>query len=131
LFEYRRNDLLRGGNLRDHGTEAREEQGADVELEFVEQRDDFFGDGFGVLEMQHAHRTKIDQFDDLLGKLPPQLVVTLATDAEEFDLFAFGGKRGGAFARQPHDGGVERTAQAALGRADQQQMFLIAAGAAQ
>ena len=71
LLEYRRNDVLRGRNLRDHGTEAREEQGADVKLEFVEQRDDLFGDAFRVFKMQHAHRTKIDQFDDLFGKLPP------------------------------------------------------------
>ena len=130
-FEHRRNDLLRGRDLRDHRAEARVEQRADVEFELVEQRDDLLGDHFGVLEPQGAHRAQIDQFDDLLGIEPAQLIVTLAADAEEFDLFALGDQRVGALAGEPHDRGVERAAQAAFGGADQQQMLLIAAGAAQ
>src|SRR6202451_1734995 len=43
-LEHRRNDLLRGRDLRDHRSEARVEQRADVEFELVEQRDDLFGD---------------------------------------------------------------------------------------
>src|SRR6202030_585146 len=74
-LEHRRNDLPRGRDLRDHRTEARVEQRADVEFEFVEQRDDLLRDHFGVLEPQGAHRTQIDQLDDLLGVEPPQLIV--------------------------------------------------------
>src|SRR5580692_1787560 len=130
-LEHRRNDLLRGRNLRDHRTEARVEQRADVEFELVEQRDDLFGDHFGVLEPQGAHRTQVDQLDDLLGIEAAQLIVALAADAEELDLFAFGHQRIGALAGEPHDRGVERPAQAAFSGADQEQMLLIAAGAAQ
>src|SRR5262249_312238 len=131
LFEYRRNDLMRGRNLRDHRTEPREEQRANIELGFVEQRDDLLGNLFGVLELQDADRAQVDQFGDLLGKNSAELIITFAADAEELDLLALGGERGGAIARQPHDGGIERAAQAAFGGADQQQMFLIAAAAAQ
>jgi hypothetical protein len=81
--------------------------------------------------VQHAHRTKIDQFDDLLGKGPAQLVIAFAADAEELDFLAFGGERGGALAGEPHNGGVERAAQPALGGADEEQMLLIAASAAE
>src|SRR6202042_1656159 len=130
-LEHRRNDLLRSWDLRDHRAEARVEQRADVEFEFVEQRDDLLGDHLGVLEPQGAHRTQVDQFDDLLGIEPAQLIVTLAADAEELDLFALGDQRIGTLAGKPHDRGVEWAAQAAFGGADQQQMFQIAAGAAQ
>src|SRR5579862_2575180 len=130
-FEDRRNDLPSGRDLRDHRAEARIEQRADVELELVEQRDDLLRDHFGILEPQGAHRTQIDQLDDLLGIEPAQLIVALAADAEELDLFALGHQRVGALAGEPHDRGVERAAQTALGGADQQQMLLIAAGAAQ
>src|SRR5580698_8310055 len=130
-FEHRRNDLLRGRDLRDHRAEARIEQRTDVEFELVEQRDDLRGDHFGIVEPQRAHRTQIDQFDDLLSIEPAQLIVTLAADAEELDLFALGNERVGALASEPHDRGVERAAQAAFGGADQQQMLLVAAGATQ
>src|SRR5580658_9434774 len=130
-LEHRRKDLLRGRDLCDHRAEARVEQRADVEFELVEQRNDLPSDHFGVLEPQGAHRAQVDQFDDLLGVEPAQLIVTLAADAEEFDLFALGDKRVGALAGEPHDRGVERAAQAAFGGADQQQMLLIAAGATQ
>src|SRR6202451_2610144 len=130
-FKHRRNDLLRGRDLRDHRSEARVEQRADVEFELVEQRDDLFGDHLGVVESQGAHRAQIDQFDDLLGIEPAQLIVTLAADAEEFDVLALGDQRIGALSGEPHDRGVERAAQAAFGGADQKQMLLVAAGATQ
>src|ERR1700682_4355196 len=130
-LEDRRDDLLRGRDLRDHRAETRVEQRADVEFELVEQRDDLIGDHLGVLEPQAAHRTQIDQFDDLLGIEPAQLIVTLAADAEEFDVLALGHQCIGALAGEPHDRGVERAAQTAFGGADQQQLLLVAAGAAQ
>ena len=68
--------------------------------------------------------------DNLLLVLPPQLLVALAADTEELDLLALGAKRRGAFAGKPHDGGIERPAQAALGGADQKQMHFVVAGAA-
>ncbi len=86
---------------------------------------------FGVLETQRARRAKIDHFDDLRGVEPAQLIVALAADAEELDLLALGHQRIRALAREPHDRGVERAAQAALGGADQKQMHVVAAGAAQ
>ena len=43
-FHHRRDDLLRGRDLRDHRLEARVEQRADVELAGLEQRDDLLGD---------------------------------------------------------------------------------------
>ncbi len=98
-------------------------------LPSVEQRDDLFGDRLRVLEMHRPHAAQFDSFDDLFAELPPQLIVALATDAEELDLFAFSGQRQRALARQPHDGGVERTAQPALGRTYDQKMHLIAAAA--
>src|SRR5580698_9625864 len=130
-LEHRRNDLLRGRDLRDHRSEARVQQRADVEFELVEQRDDLLGDHLGVLEPQHTYRAQVDQFDDLLGIEPAQLIVAFAADAEEFDVLALGDQRVGALAGEPHDRGVERPAQAAFGGADQEQMLLVAAGAAQ
>ncbi len=59
-----------------------------------------------------------------LGIEPAQLIVALAADAEELDFLAFAHERAGALARQPHDGGVERPAQAAFGGADQKQMHV-------
>src|ERR1051326_2213177 len=126
-----RNDLLRGRDLGDHRAEAREEQGADVELEVIESRNDLVGDALGMLEAQRAGAAQIDQLDDLLGKLPAQLVITLAADAEELDLLAISRKRGGALAGGAHDRGIERAAQAALGGADQKHMDVVAAAAPQ
>jgi hypothetical protein len=129
--EFRRNDLLRGRNLRDHRTEARVEQRADVETELVVQRDDLLGDHLGVLEAQRAHRAQIDHLDDLFFIGPPQLIEAFAADAEQFDLFALGDERIGALAGKPHDRRIERPAQAALGGAHQQKMRPVAAAAAQ
>ena len=55
-----------------------------------------------------------------------QLLESLATDAEELDLFALVHQRQRPFACQPHDRRIERAGQAALAGADQQQMHLIA-----
>src|SRR5580693_7643439 len=79
-LEHRRNDLLRRRHLRDHRAEAGVEQRADVEFELVEQRDDLLGDHLGVLEPQHTYRAQVDQFDDLLGIEPAQLIVAFAAD---------------------------------------------------
>ena len=70
-------------------------------------------------------------FDDLLVELAAELLVALAADAEELDLFALGDQRQRALARQTHDRGVEGARQAALAGADQQQMHLILAGTGQ
>ena len=51
-----------------------------------------------------------------------ELVVALAADAEDLDLLAVGDQRVGVLAGEPHDRGVERAAQAALGGADEQEM---------
>ena len=98
---------------------------------FSKQRDDLFGDHLGVLETQRARAAQIDHLDDLLAILPAQLIVALAADAEELDLLALAHQRVGALAGEPHDRGVERPAQAALGGADEQQMDIVAAAAAQ
>ena len=84
-----------------------------------------------MVETQRAHRAQIDHLDDLARVKPAQLIVAFAADAEELDLLAFAHQRVGALAREPHDRGVERAAQAALGGADEQQMHVVAAGAAQ
>ena len=128
--EHRRYDLLRGRDLRDHRTEARVEQRADFEFEIVETRDDLFRDHLGVLETQRPCRAQVDHFDDLFLVKSLELIVALAADAEELDLLAVLHQRVGALAGEPHDGGIERAAKAAFGRADQKQMHAVAAGAA-
>jgi hypothetical protein len=100
-------------------------------VQIVEARDQLFGDAFGVLEAQRPRGAQIDHLDDLAGILPAQLIVAFAADAEEFDLLALADKAGSVLARQPHDRGIERAAQAAFGGADQEQMDIVAAGAAQ
>src|SRR4029079_3989868 len=119
------NDLLRGRNLRNHRAEAREEQRADVEFEFIKTRDDLFGDALSVLEAQRPRAAQVDHLDDLARILPAQLIVALAADAEEFDFLALAYARRGALARKPHDRSVERPAQPALGGADQKQMHRV------
>ena len=58
-----------------------------------------------------------------------QLIVALAADAENLDLFALGHQRIGLLARKPHDRRIESAAQAAFGGADDQKMRLVVAGA--
>src|SRR5580692_1534113 len=130
-FHHQRNDLLRGRNLRDHRLEARIEQRADVELAGLETRDHLVGDILGIDETELAHRAQIEVFDDLLVEQAAELLVTLAADAEELDLFALVHQRQRALAGEPHDRRVEGAGQAALAGADQQQMHLIAAGTRQ
>ena len=129
--EHRRDDLLRGLNLRDHRFEAGEDQGADVERALGIEPQDAVGDLLGIGEAERAHRAQLDVLDDHPLVLALELLVALAPDAEELDLLALRDQRIGALARQPHDRRVERAAQAALGGADQQQMHAVAAGAAQ
>ena len=69
--------------------------------------------------------------DDLLLVVAAELLVALAADAEELDRLAVGDQRIGLLARKSHDRRVERPAQAALGGADEQQVHLVIAGAAQ
>jgi Zn-dependent M28 family amino/carboxypeptidase len=61
---------------------------------------------------------QLDVLDDLLLEGAAQLLVALAADAEELDLFALVHQRQRALARQPHDRRVEGAAQAALAGAD-------------
>src|SRR6186713_2797385 len=83
--EQRRDDLLRGRDLRDHRLEAREEQRRDVERALVEQRDDLVGDQLGLREPDIAHAALLDRLDDLRAEIAPQLLEALAADAEELD----------------------------------------------
>src|SRR6202011_3467563 len=129
VAEHGRNDLLGGRDLRDHRLEPREEQGADVELARLEPPDDLLRDVARVVELDEAHRAQLDRLDDLFLEQAPQLVETLAPDAEELDLLAFVHQRKGALAGEPYDRGVERAAQAAVAGADDEQMRLVAAGA--
>src|SRR5262245_56918840 len=127
--KHRRDDLLRGRDLRDDRPETREEQGADVERALLVEPHDLVADPFGILEGERADRAQLDVLDDLLLVEAAQLLVALAADAEELDLLALGHQRVGALACEPHDRRVERAAQAALGGADQEQMHAVAAGA--
>jgi hypothetical protein len=77
----------------------------------------------------HAHAAQLDRLDDLPRELAAQLVEALAADAEDLDLLTLADQRVGVLAREPHDRGIERPAQAALGGADYQQMHAVAAGA--
>src|SRR5262245_59437795 len=97
--EHRRNDLLRGRDLRDDGLEAREEQGADVERTLLVESHDLVADPLGILEGERAHRAQLDVLDDLSVVEAAQLLVALAADAEELDLLALGHQRVGALAR--------------------------------
>ena len=62
-------------------------------------------------------------------EIAAKLLGALAPDAENLDFLALGKQRIGALARQPHDGRIERPAQAAFAGAHQQQMRLVVAGA--
>src|SRR6185312_1351029 len=103
LFEHRRNDLLRGRNLGDHRSEAREEQGADVEGALVEKRNYFLGDHVSLLESDRAHAAQFDRLDDQLAVEPAKLVVALAADTKDFDLFALRRQRISLLTRKAHD----------------------------
>ena len=74
---------------------------------------------------------QVDVFDDLLVEVAAQLLVALAADAEELDLFALVHQRLRALAGEAHDRGIECAAQTAFAGADQEQMHLILAGAGQ
>ena len=90
-------------------------------------------DRVGIIEGDlGAYTAQIDMLDDLAVELPAQLVVTFLADAEKFDGFALAHhQRQRVVARQPHDRGVERAAKAALARADDKQMGVVTAGAAE
>jgi hypothetical protein len=130
-LEHRRNDLLRGLNLRYHRLEAGEEQRADIERALGVEPQDAVRDLLRVHKFDGAERPQLDVLDDHRLELPPQHLVALAPDAEELDLLALRDERVGALAREPHDRRVEGAAQAALGGAHQQEMHAVAAGAAQ
>src|SRR5207344_1861641 len=115
-------------DLRDHRFEPRKEQGANVECAFLVELHDPVADPFRVLEAERADRAQLDVLDDVLLVEAAELLVTLAADAEELHLLAFGHQRIGALAREPHDRRVEGPAQAALGGADKKQMHLLIAG---
>src|SRR6266478_5291386 len=128
FFHHQRNDLLRGRDLRDHRFEPRIEQRADVELAGLKARNDFLRDVFGVDEAKLAYRAQLDAFHDPAFEVTPQLLETLAADAEEFDFLALGDQRISALAGQTHDRGIESAGQAAFAGANQQEMHLILAG---
>src|SRR5207237_9949084 len=120
---------LGGRELRDQRVEARIEQGADVELAGLEARQNLFGNVFGIDEAELANRAQIDVLDDVLLEGAAELLVALAADAENLDLFALADQRQCALARQTHDRGIEGAGQAAFAGTDQQQVHLIPAGA--
>src|SRR5215469_15186060 len=95
-LEDRRNDLLRSRDLRDHGLEARKEQGANVEGAIGKEAQDTVGDLFGICEVDGAHRAQLDMLDDHALILALELLVALTADAEEFDLLALRDERVGA-----------------------------------
>ena len=69
--------------------------------------------------------------DDLLVEVAAELLVALAADAEDLDLFALADQRQRALAGQTHDRRIEGAGQSALAGAHQQQMHLILAGTGQ
>src|SRR5208282_4373069 len=91
--KHRRDQLLRRRDLRDHRSESREEQRADVELTGIEHRHDLAADLVGILEPDLAHRAQVDGFDDARLEEPTELLEALAADAEELDLLAVGDER--------------------------------------
>src|SRR5580692_4478429 len=127
-LHHQRNDLLRGGKLRDHRSEARIEQRADIEFPGLEAGDDLVGDVLGVAEAELADRAQVEMLDDLLLEAAAQLLKSLAADAEELDLLALAHQRQRPLAGQPHDRRIECTAQATFAGADQQQVHLVIAG---
>src|SRR6187401_257592 len=131
IFKYRRNDLLRGWNLRHDRPELGEEKRADVEGALVEQRYDLFGDHLGLFKADCANTTKLDRFDDQFSVEAAQLVVAFSPYAKNLDLFALIDQRIHLFAGQPHDRRVERPAKATFRGADHQQMHSVGAGAGQ
>src|SRR6516165_11727608 len=82
-------------------------------------------------ESERAHRAQLNMLDDLLLVLPPKLLIALAAHAKELDRLALRDERIRPFARQPHDCRVERPAQAAFRRADEEKMRAVAPGAGQ
>src|SRR5271166_5714000 len=131
LLDDQRNELLRGRHLGDHRLEARIEQGADVELAGIETCKHFLGDVVRMVEGELAHAAQIEMLDDLLLEQAAELLIALAADAEELDVFALGHQRQRALARKAHDRGVEGARQAALAGANEQQVNLVLAGARQ
>ena len=119
------------GICADHGFEARIEQRADIELAGLEARQNLFGNVFGIDEADLANRAQVDVLDDLLLEGSAELLVALAADAENLDLFALADQRLRALAGQAHDRRIEGAGKSALAGADQQQMHLIPAGAGQ
>src|SRR4029079_8283554 len=112
ILEYRRNNLLRGRDLRNDRLEPGEEQRADVECALIEQRDDLFGDHLGLFKADRTHAAKLDGLDNQLSVEATQLLLAFSPDAKNFDLFALVGQHIHLFARQPHDRRIERPAQA-------------------
>src|SRR5690606_18696035 len=112
----RRNDLLRGRDLRDHRLEARIEQRADVELARLVARDDLLGDVLGLFVADITGATQVDDIDDLLRESPAQDVIALAADTDDLDRLAGRDQRVRAIPREPRDRGVEGAAKTALGR---------------
>src|SRR6185503_12131982 len=113
--EDRRDHLLRRRDLRDHRLEAGEEQGGDIEGAAVEQLYDLLGDRLGIDEAEHAHRAQLDHLDDLPLVLALELVIALASDAQELDVLAVRHEPVGALAGEADDRRVEAAAQPALG----------------
>src|SRR6185369_16628864 len=114
-----------------HRFEARIKQRADVKLARLEARQNLFGDVFGIDEAELANRAQVDVLDDVLLEGAAELLVALAADAENLDLFALVEQRQRTLARQTHDRGIEGSGQATFAGADQQEMYLVPAGAGQ
>ena len=71
---------------------------------------------------------QIDALDDQRGEVAAQDVVALLADADDLDRLAGGEKLADMVARKPRDLAVEAAAQAALRRADDEQMHVVLAG---
>src|SRR5579872_5634345 len=97
--ELGRDELLGGGDLRDHRLEARVEQRADVELAVLEQSDHLFGDRLGGVIGDRAHRAQVDQLQNLPLMRAPKLVIALLADAQDLDRLAFRRERARLLAR--------------------------------
>ncbi len=95
----------------------------------VEQRDDLPGDRIGVDEADLLDLAQVDAVDDQRGVVAAQDVVALLADADDLDRLAVGQQLADVVAREAGDLRVEAAAQAALGRADDQQMHVVLAGA--